>query len=154
MNQASNPILPLAHFIPDVEAHVWDDGRIYLYGSMDIPTRDRYCCDDYHVFSSDDMINWVDHGVSFRLADTDWAKDLGALYAPDCAYRNGIYYLYYCVPDGRCGVAKSDKPYGPFTDIGPIANVHGIDVDKLVEALNEVAAASDEAEAELAGVGQ
>ena len=51
MQFATNPILPLQHFIPDVEAHVWADGRIYLYGSMDIPTRDRYCCGDYHVFS-------------------------------------------------------------------------------------------------------
>ena len=32
------------------------------------------------------------------------------------------------------------------------ALVHGIDVDKLVEALNEIADASDEADAELAGV--
>ncbi len=39
-----------------------------------------------------------------------------------------------------------------FENIEEGALVHGIDPDKLVEALNEVAAASDEAEAELAGV--
>lgn len=38
-----------------------------------------------------------------------------------------------------------------FENIEEGALVHGIDVDKLVEALNEVAAASDEADAELAG---
>ncbi|MBP3292474.1 MAG: family 43 glycosylhydrolase [Clostridia bacterium] len=128
-----NPILPNDTFVPDVEAHVWEDGRVYLYGSFDLQGKLTYCSDEYHVYSSDNMVDWVDHGVSFRLADTDWAKDLGALYAPDCAYRNGIYYLYYCVPDGRCGVAKSDKPYGPFTDIGPIANVHGIDPAVLID---------------------
>ena len=42
-------------------------------------------------------------------------------------YWNGKYYLYYCVPDGRCGVAESESPTGPFRDIGPMANVHGID---------------------------
>ncbi|MBR2939875.1 MAG: family 43 glycosylhydrolase, partial [Kiritimatiellae bacterium] len=81
----------------------------------------------------DDMIHWTDHGVAFTLADTDWAKDCGALYAPDCAYRNGKYYLYYCVPDGRCGVAESESPTGPFRDIGPMANVHGIDPAVLID---------------------
>lgn len=39
-----------------------------------------------------------------------------------------------------------------FENIEEGALVHGIDPDKLVEALNEVAEASDEADAELAGV--
>jgi len=39
-----------------------------------------------------------------------------------------------------------------FESIEEGALVHGIDVDKLVEALNEIADASDEADAELAGV--
>ena len=43
MNAPANPILPLQHFIPD--------GRIYLYGSMDIAGRHQYCSGEYHVFS-------------------------------------------------------------------------------------------------------
>ncbi|MBR0261377.1 MAG: DUF1858 domain-containing protein [Selenomonadaceae bacterium] len=39
-----------------------------------------------------------------------------------------------------------------FESIEEGALVHGIDPDKLVEALNEIVDASDEAEAELAGV--
>ena len=39
-----------------------------------------------------------------------------------------------------------------FESIEEGALAHGIDVDKLVEALNEISDASDEAEAELAGV--
>ena len=39
-----------------------------------------------------------------------------------------------------------------FENIEQGALVHGIDPDKLVEALNEVVEASEEAEAELAGV--
>ncbi|MBE6726008.1 MAG: xylosidase [Ruminococcaceae bacterium] len=125
----TNPILPPDVFVPDVEAHVWEDGRVYLYGSFDLPGKRTYCSDVYHVYSSDNLRDWTDHGVSFSLADTKdgWAKDLGALYAPDCAYRNGRYYLYYCVPDGRCGVAVSEYPAGPFEDLGPMEHVHGID---------------------------
>ena len=131
----TNPILPLDTFVPDVEAHVWDDGRIYLYGSFDVPGERRYCSGEYHVYSSDDMARWTDHGVSFSLAWTKdgWAAGMDALYAPDCAYRNGKYYLYYCVPDGRCGAAVSGNPAGPFEDCGPMAHVHGIDPAVMID---------------------
>ena len=133
LNFAHNPILPADQFIPDVEAHAWEDGRLYLYGSFDIQGKDQYCSDVYHVYSTDDMVNWTDHGRSFSLADTAWAQDCGALYAPDCAYKDGWYYLYYCVPDGRCGVAKSQSPAGPFEDVGPIEGIWGIDPAVLVD---------------------
>ena len=124
---ASNPILPDGICMPDVEAHVWEDGRMYLYGSFDHQGIQTYCSDVHHVYSSEDLVHWTDHGVVFSLADSTWAKDCGALYAPDCAYRDGWYYLYYCVPDGRCGVAKSQSPTGPFTDVGQVEGIWGID---------------------------
>ena len=127
MNYPTNPILPLEYFIPDVEAHVWADGRIYLYGSMDIAGKQSYCSSDHHVFSSSDMIHWVDHGLCFSASQITWAENCDTLYAPDCAYRNGKYYLYYCIPDGRCGVAVSDSPVGPFQDVGQLQNVGQID---------------------------
>ncbi len=124
---AHNPILAPDVFVPDVEAHVWEDGRIYLYGSFDIQGQKSFCSDVHHVYSSDDMIHWIDHGVAFSIADSKWAKDCGVLYAPDCAFRDGWYYLYYCVPDGRCGVARSQSPIGPFDDVGLLEGVWGID---------------------------
>lgn len=127
MNFAHNPILPEHIFVPDVEAHAWGDGRIYLYGSLDVKGQKSFCSPVHHVYSSDDMIHWTDHGVVFSIEDSTWAKGCSALYAPDCAYRDGWYYLYYCVPDGRCGVAKSQSPTGPFTDVGQIEGVWGID---------------------------
>lgn len=130
---APNPILGSQYFIPDVEAHLWQDGRIYLYGSCDIGGRMDYCSDRYHVFSSADMKTWTDHGIAFSLKDVIWAKGATALYAPDCAYRNGTYYLYYCIPDGRCGVATSKSPTGPFMDQGPIAGVTMIDPAVLID---------------------
>ena len=30
-----NPILPLEHHVPDSEAHVMPDGKLYIYGSYD-----------------------------------------------------------------------------------------------------------------------
>ncbi len=131
-----NPILPPDVFVPDAEAHVWADGRLYIYGSYDIEGADTYCSNRYHVYSTDDLVHWVDHGVSFTVSDISWIgedEQVSALYAPDCAYRNGVYYLYYCIPDGRCGVAKSEHPFGPFTDVGQLHGVQGIDPAVLID---------------------
>ena len=38
------------------------------------------------------------------------------LFAPDCAQRNGKYYLYFCMSDDSEGVAVSDRPEGPFSN--------------------------------------
>ena len=38
------------------------------------------------------------------------------LFAPDCAEKDGKYYLYFCMADGSEGVAVSDRPEGPFHD--------------------------------------
>ncbi len=38
-----------------------------------------------------------------------------ALFAPDCIYKDGKYYLYFCMSDETEGVAVADSPTGPFT---------------------------------------
>jgi beta-xylosidase len=38
------------------------------------------------------------------------------LFAPDAIESNGSYYLYFCLSDGSEGVARSDRPEGPFRD--------------------------------------
>ena len=61
-NRRSNPFV--SHmFTADPSAHVWDDGRLYVYPSTDgVPARGYSQMDGYHVFSTDDMITWEDHG--------------------------------------------------------------------------------------------
>lgn len=36
------------------------------------------------------------------------------LFAPDAIYKDGKYYLYFCMKDDSEGVAVSDRPQGPF----------------------------------------
>ena len=57
-----NPTLPLQHFVPDAEARVWQDGRLYVYGSCDISGNTRYCSKHYRVYSTSDLVSWTDHG--------------------------------------------------------------------------------------------
>ena len=115
-------------YTADPSAHVWEDGRLYVYPSQDInPPRGCDMMDKYHVFSTDDMINWIDHGQIVAAADVPWGKKPtlagGAtfMWAPDCAFKNGKYYFYFPHPSDdpwndnwRIGIAVSDKPTSDF----------------------------------------
>ena len=133
------PDLPLISHIytADPSAHVFN-GRIYLYPSHDregnIPDNDlgdQYDMVDYHVFSMDRVGSEVtDHGVALDLKDVPWAGK--QLWAPDAAFKNGKYYLYFPARDKqgvfRIGVAVGDKPEGPFkAEPEPIQGTYSID---------------------------
>jgi hypothetical protein len=127
-NQASDPHYlskPLITnmYTADPSAHVFN-GKIYIYPSHDIdagiPEKDdgsHFDMRDYHVFSMDDINGKVtDHGVALDRKDIPWVKR--QLWAPDAAYKNGKYYLYFPAKDKqdifRIGVATSSSPAGPF----------------------------------------
>jgi arabinoxylan arabinofuranohydrolase len=129
-----NPILPVQHFVPDAEARQWQDGRMYIYGSYDFSGDTNYCSYEYRVFSSNDLVNWTDHGISFTTPKADpqvqWREF--PLYAPDCIYRDGLYYLYFCMADNSEGVATSPSPYGPFENPVPVEGAHGDAIDPAI----------------------
>lgn len=106
-------------YTADPSAHVWSDGRLYVYASHDIaPPRGCDLMDQYHVFSTDDMVNWKDHGEILRASQVPWGrKDGGFMWAPDCVFRKGTYYFYFPHPSGdewnktwKIGVATSNSP--------------------------------------------
>ncbi len=135
----TNPIIT-NQFTADPTARVFED-KIYLYPSHDIPSvithfdgSAWFSMEDYHVFSSEDLTTWTDHGVIVRQEDVPWGKkDAYSMWAPDCVEKDGKYYFYFpdAVADGRgfgIGVAVADKPYGPFVcEPEPIKGVNGID---------------------------
>ena len=62
-------------YLADPSAHVWNDGRLYVYPSHDIaPPRGCDLMDKYHVFSTDDMIHWKDHGEILNASQVPWAE--------------------------------------------------------------------------------
>jgi arabinoxylan arabinofuranohydrolase len=126
-----NPLLPLQFFIPDVEARQWHDGRLYLYGSYDISGDTIYCSRELHVFSSPDLHEWTDHGVSFRSTDMHANRE-SQLYAPDCIHIDGRYYLCYCSAGQREGIASSDTPHGPFSDAYGVEGADGDGIDPAI----------------------
>ena len=67
-----NPILPLQFHVPDSEAHVMPDGRLYIYGSFD-NREDVYCSEEYHVVSTADLKHWeIEEESSLRGGDIPW----------------------------------------------------------------------------------
>jgi len=121
----------------DPSAHVFN-GRIYIYPSHDIDAGipendlgDHFDMRDYHIYSMDDVnSSVVDHGVALAVKNIPWAGR--QLWAPDAAYKDGKYYLYFPLKDKtdifRIGVAVGDKPEGPFTPIeNPIKGSYSID---------------------------
>ena len=123
----TNPVVT-NQFSADPSAHVFGD-RLYLYPSHDIPTvnwqRDQpwFCMSDYHVYSTDDLTHWTDHGNIVDQKDVPWGNPTAnSMWAPDCVEKNGKYYFYFPNAPARgrgfgfgIGVAVSDTPYGPFT---------------------------------------
>lgn len=124
--RATNPFITTA-YSADPSAHVFE-GRMYVYPSHDRNDAQRFDMTDYHVYSSDDLVNWRDHGVVLNLKDVAWAKPNSAFWAPDCGFKEGIYYFYFPVTGAGFGVATSKSLAGPFVDTGkPIPDVSGID---------------------------
>lgn len=128
---ADNPFITKM-FTADPSAHAWKDGRLYVYASHDLyPPRGCDRMDEYHVFSTDDMIHWTDHGEILRQSQVPWGrKDGGFMWAPDCAYANGKYYFYFPQPSGngteetwKVGVAVSKYPARDFKLLGYIEGV-------------------------------
>lgn len=114
---AQNPICPIGTYIADPTARVWDDGKLYIYGSSDESTQ-YYCSYRHDVMYSSDMRQWgFEHEVFSSRGENDAIPESDALlFAPDIMYANGKYFLYFCSPNKQYseGVAESTSPLGPF----------------------------------------
>ena len=135
---SQNPIVPPGVYIADPTARVWKDGKIYVYGSRD-ESPAYYCSWRYDILVSDDMKKWKLYPDRFSSKGENdavpYSDDL--LYAPDCWYKEGKYYLYYCLANNTLteGVAVSDSPTGPFiegTNI-EVGKYHEIDPSVFVD---------------------
>ena len=144
---ATNPLIT-DQFTADPTARVFE-GKIYVYPSHDIKPPPEYkgrpnwfVMEDYHVFSSENLTDWKDHGVIVTQTAVPWADPSAyAMWAPDCVFKDGKYYFYFPAmapkSDGggfRIGVAVADKPYGPFKPLATfIEGVKGIDPGVLID---------------------
>ncbi len=132
VGKADNPLVTHI-FTADPTARVFND-TLYVYPSHDIVEHDGlagnngFMMEDYHVFSTTDLMNYTDHGVILDQKDVSWVDNSSyAMWAPDCVTKNGKFYFYY-PGNFKIGVAVANHPTGPYVpEQSPIANANGID---------------------------
>lgn len=106
-----------------------DGDTVYLYVGHDTAKDESYVIPEYLCYSSKDLVNWTYEGVMLKMTDVPWADNNSAWAGQvakhyDEAAGKDMYYLYYCSWNNKdagkqgIGVAVSDSPTGPFTDIG------------------------------------
>ncbi|MGN1085036.1 MAG: glycoside hydrolase family 43 protein [Lachnospiraceae bacterium] len=130
-------------FTADPSAHVFE-GKLYIYPSHDVAldcpdddNGDQYQMEDYHILSMDSLdAPCVDHGEVLHEKEVPWVSH--QMWAPDAAYKNGKYYLFFPAKDKdgifRIGVATSDSPAGKFTPQPDyIPGSHSIDPAVLID---------------------
>ena len=95
------------------------NGRLYVYTGHDEDNADFFWMQEWRIYSTEDMVNWTDHGSPLALESFSWADDRA--WASQCIERNGKFYWYICahskISGGMAiGVAVGDTPVGPFHD--------------------------------------
>ena len=95
------------------------NGTLYVYTGHDEDGADFFWMQEWRVYSTEDMVNWTDHGSPLALESFSWADDRA--WASQCVERNGKFYWYICahskLTNGMAiGVAVGDTPTGPFRD--------------------------------------
>jgi len=122
-----NPVM-VQRFGADPYALVYE-GRVYLYMTGDVIERDESgniientysIIDTINVISSDDLVNWTDHGSVLAASEHGAAKWGRNSWAPAAAYKkiNGKdkFFLYFANSGNGIAVLTSDSPVGPFVD--------------------------------------
>lgn len=145
--KAQNPFIK-NQFTADPTARVFGN-RVYVYPSHDIippagvGRPGWFNMEDYHVFSSENLTDWTDHGVIVTQNNVPWVRPGSySMWAPDCIERNGKFYFYFpSIPKDtsegrgfRIGVAVADNPAGPFVpQPEPMKGVRGIDPNVFID---------------------
>ena len=95
------------------------DGTMYVYTGHDEDGADFFWMQEWRVYSTQDMVNWQDHGSPLALESFSWADDRA--WASQTIERDGKFYWYICAHSKlsggmAIGVAVADTPTGPFKD--------------------------------------
>ncbi|MEJ2501799.1 MAG: glycoside hydrolase family 43 protein, partial [Gemmatimonadota bacterium] len=119
LEPGENPIIR-ERFSSDPAALV-HDGRVWLYTGHDEAPEwgNGFVMREWHLYSSDDMVEWVHHGVPVSVETFPWA--ISDAWASQAIERDGRFYFYATVRHATIngfaiGVAVADSPEGPFID--------------------------------------
>ncbi len=105
------------------------DGRVYIYMTADrieLDSSGNAKDNSYskisslNVISSDDLVNWTDHGSIYAAGRDGAAKWGGNSWAPAAACKEidgeMKFFIYFANGGNGIGVLTADSPIGPFKD--------------------------------------
>lgn len=103
------------------------NGRYYAYATSPAPVS-APGQPVFPMLSSTDLVTWKDEGHALLSLDL---PGLDGYWAPEVAYSNGRFYLYYSVgncedPNHHLRVAVAEHPLGPWRDSGRNLTPHEI----------------------------
>jgi hypothetical protein len=110
-SNADNPLV--RHIYTADPAPLVYNNRFYIFTGHD-EGGSGWTLNGWHVLSSSDMVNWIDHGEVLAVKDVTWLNTKQA-WAAQCVERNGKFYFYIC-DSGEIGVAVADNVLGPYKD--------------------------------------
>ncbi len=123
----NNPLFT-QRFGADAGVMEWN-GRVYVYTTNDVieydsngnVTENTYAqVNKINCISSDDMVNWTDHGAIEVAGSSGAATWATCSWAPCAAHKtiNGKekFFLYFCNGGNGVSVLTSDSPTGPWED--------------------------------------
>jgi len=114
--RADNPIVQTIYTTDP--APLVHNGRIYVFTGHDEDNSSTFNMRDWRLFSSDDVVNWQDHGSPMSLTNFTWAN--ANAWAGQVIPANGKFYFYVPVRHNTgsmaIGVGVSDSITGPYRD--------------------------------------
>lgn len=157
--QHNNPLLTNS-FACDPTAMVYD-GRIYVYMTNDSQHYEKGqhqeentygYINSLHIISSDDMVNWTDHGTFQITGEGGVCSWANCCWAPSAVHKTvdgkEKFYVYFTNGGWSMGVVESDSPTGPFRDIkGENLYISGDDNDKTATGLDPAVFIDDDGSA-------
>ncbi|MCH5684945.1 hypothetical protein LWM68_12260 [Niabella sp. W65] len=74
---AQNPIIQTM-YTADPAPMVYNN-RLYVYTTHDEDASTWFTMNNWKVYSTNDMVNWTDHGVILSYSDFEWGKGMPGL---------------------------------------------------------------------------
>ena len=128
-NLYKNPVVSFS--LPDPTIIRAEDGNFYLFATEDIR--------NVPILRSADLIDWRVIGTAFTDQTRPVFEPNGGLWAPDINFIKNKYVLYYSMSvwggEWTCGIgiATSDKPEGPYSDLGKLFRSNEIGVQNSID---------------------
>lgn len=128
-NTFANPVV--RYSLPDPTLIRTVDGAFYLFATEDIR--------NVPIHRSLNLIDWELVGTAFSDSTRPTFEPKGGIWAPDIQFINGLYVMYYSMSvwggEWTCGIgiAVSEKPEGPFNDLGKLFRSNEIGVQNSID---------------------